>query len=66
VLRLHEERKARGWTQEQAAERCGYGFRHYQKLEGAELNVTLATLERLAAAFAVDAAVLLRPSRSSS
>jgi transcriptional regulator with XRE-family HTH domain len=64
-MRLRDERRARGWTQEQAAERCGYFPRHYQKLEAAELNVTLATLERLAEAFDVDAGVLLRPSRGS-
>ena len=59
--RLQEERKARRWTQEQAAEKCRYGIRHYQKLEYAELNVTLTTLQGLADAFGIaDPSDLLR------
>jgi transcriptional regulator with XRE-family HTH domain len=58
--RLREERNARGWTQEQAAEQCGYGIRHYQKIEGAELNIKLSTLEKLAEKFGVHPSDLLR------
>lgn len=35
--------------------------RHYQKLEVAEVNVTLATLERLCDAFDVEVTDLLDP-----
>ena len=62
AARLRDERKARGWTQEKAAEECGLVARHYQKLEAGEINVTLATLERLCDAFDVEATELLRPS----
>lgn len=62
-MRLRAERDARGWTQERAAERCGLIARHYQKVESGEVNVTLATLEWLGAAFGVDPAELLRVDR---
>jgi transcriptional regulator with XRE-family HTH domain len=60
AARLRDGRKARGWTQEDAAEHCGLVTRHYQKLEAGEINMTLATLERLCDAFGVDASDLLR------
>lgn len=62
AARLREGRIARGWTQEDAAEHCGLVTRHYQKLEAGEINVTLATLERLCDAFDVEASELLRAS----
>ena len=54
----------RDWTQEHAAERCGLVTRHYQKLEAAEINVTLATLDRLGIAFGVDPSDLRAPART--
>ena len=53
-------RVAAGWTQLATAERAGLNLRHYQKIEGAEVNVTMHTLCKLASAFAVDPANLLR------
>jgi transcriptional regulator with XRE-family HTH domain len=56
TLRAH--RKARGWTQEEAAERAHLNPRLYQKLEQGEVNTTLRTLERLAQAYEVDVRTL--------
>jgi transcriptional regulator with XRE-family HTH domain len=57
VRRLREER---GWTQEEAAHRCGMTTRHLQGVEGEDANATLTTLARLAEGFDVDAGELLR------
>jgi hypothetical protein len=38
-------------------------IRHYQKLEAGEINATLATLDRLGSAFALDPGELLRADR---
>lgn len=51
-------RAARGWSQEEAAHRADMFPRHYQKVEEGTVNLTLATLERLSAAFGVDVAAL--------
>jgi transcriptional regulator with XRE-family HTH domain len=41
------------WTQEQAAEASEIAVRHFQKIEGGEVNVTVATLVQVAKAFRV-------------
>jgi transcriptional regulator with XRE-family HTH domain len=41
------------WTQEQAAEASGIAVRHFQKIEAGDVNVTVATLVRVAKAFRV-------------
>ncbi len=46
-------RQKAGWTQEQAAEAIGIATRHYQKVEAGDVNVTLATLAKVAKAFGV-------------
>ena len=49
-------RRLRGnlkWTQEQAAEASGVAVRHFQKIEAGDVNVTVATLVRVAKAFRV-------------
>ncbi|MGA2483539.1 MAG: helix-turn-helix transcriptional regulator [Candidatus Acidiferrales bacterium] len=46
-------REKTGWTQEQAADAVGIAPRHYQKIEAGDVNVTVATLVRLANAFQV-------------
>jgi transcriptional regulator with XRE-family HTH domain len=51
VRRLREKA---GWTQEQAADAMEIATRHYQKIEAGDVNVTVATLVRVAKAFGVD------------
>lgn len=54
-------RRRLGLTQEQVAERTRIGWRRVQAIEGGAANVTLRTLDRLAAALEVDVAALLAP-----
>ena len=51
VRHLREER---GWTQEEAAHRCGMTTRLLQRMEGAGANVTFTSLARLCEGFEVD------------
>lgn len=55
-------RLARGWTLEVGAEKMTIDMRHLQKIEAGEVNVTLATLVRVAEAFDVPLADLFAPS----
>ena len=57
---VRARRRAMGLTQEEAAHQMQLSTRHYQKLEGAELNVTLRTLVRVAAALKLSLSELLR------
>lgn len=50
---------ALGLSQEEVAERIGIATRHYQKIEAGELNVTVATLCKVADALRTEAATLL-------
>jgi transcriptional regulator with XRE-family HTH domain len=60
--RLRQLRKKRGWTQEQAAERCGIGYKLYQLYElGIKQNPGLTSLEKLAAGFGLEIHELLTP-----
>lgn len=52
-------REAAGLTLEEAAHRAGIHWRHWQKVEAAEVNTTLKTLARLAEVLDVSAAELL-------
>lgn len=61
ALAVRRERAKRGWTQEVTSERAGLNPRHLQKLEAAELNVTIETLSRLCEAFDVDLPDLFKP-----
>jgi ribosome-binding protein aMBF1 (putative translation factor) len=54
-------RTEKGWTQEEAAHRCGMTTRLLQRVEGSEVNLTLTTLARLCEGLEVDAAQLLKP-----
>lgn len=57
---LRRLRRREGWSQTKAAGVAGLDPRHYQKIEGAEVAATIDTIESLAAAFGLDASVLLR------
>ena len=54
-------RTEKGWTQEEAAHRCGMTTRLLQRVEGSEVNLTFTTLARLCEGLEVDAAQLLGP-----
>ena len=61
--RLKELRIARGWTQEQAAEFCGIGYKLFQLYElGVKDNPGLLTLEKIAHGFGLQVHELLSPS----
>lgn len=54
-------RNERRWTQEEAGARCGMLMQQYQRIEGGRVNLTFATLARLADGFGVDPQRLLAP-----
>jgi len=55
-------RKARGWTQEIAAEKCGIGYKLFQLYElGIKQNPGLLTLEKIGRGFGLDISELLAP-----
>jgi len=56
-------REQKGWTQEEAAHRCGMTTRLYQRVEGEEVNLTFTSLARLCDGFEVDVVRLLKPIR---
>lgn len=56
VKRLRLERE---WSQEDCAEKCGLHRTYIGAVERGERNITLATLDRIAAAFGVSATRLL-------
>jgi transcriptional regulator with XRE-family HTH domain len=60
--KLRALRKARGWTQEIAAEKCGVGYKLFQLYElGIKQNPGLLTLEKIARGFGLDVSELLAP-----
>ncbi len=59
--RLRAMREERGLTQEQTAEMIGINWRHLQKIEAGQINVTLFTLHRCARAFGVEVPALFPP-----
>jgi transcriptional regulator with XRE-family HTH domain len=52
-LRVLEEREARGFTQEQLAERVGLGRRQMQRIETGKVNVKLAVILELSDALGI-------------
>ncbi len=59
-------RLQRGMTLAVAAERAGVHWRHWQKIEAVEVNLTVETLAKLARALGVEARALLRKPPSAS
>ncbi len=57
--RVAELRAAQGLTQAALAERIGIGAKHLQRIELGELNLTLVSLARIAAALEVEPFELL-------
>ncbi len=56
---VRRRREALKLTLAAAAERAGMDWRHWQKVEAGEVNVTLRTLARLAEALGLEEATLL-------
>jgi len=56
VRRLRKHGKL---TQAELAVRVGMGWRHLQKIEAGEVNITLTTISRFASVLAVPAAIFL-------
>lgn len=56
--RLAELRRARGLTQDQAAERTGVAWRHLQRLEAGTENPTIETLYRVVSGYGASLADL--------
>ncbi|MCY1075182.1 helix-turn-helix domain-containing protein [Archangium lansingense] len=54
-------REVKGWTQEEAAHRCGMTTRLFQRVEGEDVNLTFTTLARLCDGFEVDVVQVLKP-----
>jgi transcriptional regulator with XRE-family HTH domain len=52
-------RLAAGLTVKKAAERAQMHWRHWQKIEAGQINITMLTLSRLAQVLKVDASALL-------
>jgi len=50
-------------TQEKAAEATGLNWRHWQKLEAGEVNVTLSTLAKICQGLGVEVGSLFAPPR---
>jgi len=59
--KVRRRREQMQLTLETASARSGVHWRHWQKIEAGEVNVTLETLARLAKALDVHVYVLLRP-----
>ena len=62
--RIRELRLAQGLTLEVAAERGGMDLKHWQKIEAGTLNVTIATLVRIARGLGVEVADLFSAASS--
>ena len=53
-------REKRGWSQEICAERCGLHRTYIGAVERGERNITLGTLDKIAASFGLSGLELLR------
>ncbi len=63
AINLRSLRNRKELTQEEAAEATGLNWRHWQKLEAAEVNVTLSTLAKICRGLEVDIRALFIPSK---
>ena len=60
-IRVRQLRHARGWTQEDLADKVGISARYVGYIERCEGALTVTVLGRLAEAFGVEPGELLRP-----
>jgi transcriptional regulator with XRE-family HTH domain len=63
AINVRRLRHDRGWTQEDLADRVGLSVRYLGQIERAQASMSITVLGRLADAFRVDAAELVRRSR---
>lgn len=51
-MNVHEQikaaRKAKGWSQEETARRCGMSLNNYARIERGDNGTTIRTLEKIA------------------
>lgn len=60
AMKITELRTGRGWTKRELAERAGISYGYLWRLEAARQDPTLTVLEKLAKAFKVPVARLLK------
>lgn len=65
-LRLIEERKAKGWSQERLALESGLARSYVGGVERGQRNIALLNIVKLADTLGVPASVLMEPPRSRS
>jgi len=53
--RIRQLRKARGWTQQEVAERAGLDYKYVGAIERGERNITLDNVEKIAIGFGLEA-----------
>ena len=58
ALAVRRVRADRGWTQEEAAHRCGMSTRLFQNAEAGDANLTFTTIARLCDGLDVDVSAL--------
>jgi transcriptional regulator with XRE-family HTH domain len=63
AARIRAERLAAGLSQEEASARASIGYKRWQDIEGARVNLTIRTLVRIATALEVEFWEIVRPER---
>jgi transcriptional regulator with XRE-family HTH domain len=63
AINVRRLRHGKGWTQEDLADRVGLSVRYLGQIERAQASMSITVLGRIADAFRVEAAELVRRSR---
>ena len=63
AMNIRDLRKQLKMTQEEAAEATGLNWRHWQKMEAGEVNVTLSTLSKICQGLGVEVGSLFESSK---
>ncbi len=58
--RLHDVRRKKGLTQQEAADMIGLSYTHYSNIEAGKINIKIDTLRKLASCFDVSTDYLLQ------